>query len=62
MTNPRETLDLLSDVLQVYNTYLLQKDATNNQIMKALQDQNTRYFEKITKDLESIKKALNIKE
>lgn len=57
-----ENLDLLSDILQVLNTYLLLKDATNNQVMKALQDQNTKYFEKITKDLELIKKALNIKE
>ena len=57
-----ENLDLLSDILQVLNTYLLLKDATNNQVMKALQDQNTKYFEKITKDLELIKKTLNIKE
>lgn len=62
MTDHRENLDLLSDILQVLNTYLLLKDATNNQVMKALQDQNTKYFEKITKDLDLIKQKLGIKE
>ena len=62
MSNPRETLDLLSDVLQVYNTYLLQKDATNNQLMQELQKQDTVYFERIIKDLDLIKQKLGIKE
>ena len=61
-TNPTENLDLLSDMLQIYNTYLLLKDATNNELMKELQHQNTDYFERIVKDLELIKKHLNIKE
>ena len=42
-----ERLDLLSDLLQVLNTYLLLRDATNNQLMQELQHQNTEYFEKI---------------
>ena len=62
MSNPRETLDLLSDVLQVYNTYLLQKDATNNQLMQELQKQDAVYFERIVKDLDLIKQKLGIKE
>ena len=57
-----ERLDLLSDLLQVLNTYLLLRDATNNQLMQELQHQNTEYFEKITKDLDLIKKELGIKE
>ena len=44
MTKPSENLDLLSDMLQIYNTYLLLKDATNNELMKELQHQNTDYF------------------
>lgn len=59
---PTENLDLLSDLLQILNTYLLLRDATNNQLMKELQHQNTEYFERIVKDLNLIKKALNIKE
>ena len=55
-----ERLDLLSDLLQVLNTYLLLRDATNNQLMQELQHQNTEYFEKITKDLDLIKKELEI--
>ena len=60
MTKPTENLDLLSDMLQIYNTYLLLKDATNNELMKELQHQNTDYFERIVKDLELIKKKLDI--
>lgn len=60
MTTPTENLDLLSDLLQVYNTYLLLKDASNNQLMEELQHQNTEYFEQIIKDLTKIKEKLNI--
>lgn len=60
MTKPTENLDLLSDMLQIYNTYLLLKDATNNEVMRELQHQNTDYFERIVKDLELIKKKLEI--
>lgn len=58
----QDRLDLLSDVLQVYNTHLLLKDATNNELMKELQHQNTEYFEKIVSDLNLIKKKLGIGE
>lgn len=60
MTDPRENLDLLSDILQVLNTYLLLKDASNNELMKELQKQDTEYFERIVKDLEKIKEKLGI--
>ena len=62
MTDPRENLDLLSDILQVVNFYLLMKDANNNQIMQELQKQDTEYFERIVKDLELIKDKLGIKD
>lgn len=58
---PKENLDLLSDLLQVLNTYLLLKDASNNELMKELQHQNTEYFEKIVSDLNKIKEKLDIK-
>lgn len=54
----RELLDVMSDCLQVYNTVLLEKDASNNDVMKALQDQNTKYFERIIQNQEEIKKLL----
>ena len=54
----RELLDIMSDCLQVYNTVLLEKDASNNDVMKALQDQNTKYFERIIQNQEEIKKLL----
>ena len=62
MTDPRENLDLLSDILQVLNTYLLLKDASNNELMQELQKQDTEYFERIVKDLELIKDKLGIKD
>ena len=62
MNEPRENLDLLSDILQVLNTYLLLKDASNDQLMAELQHQNTEYFERIIKDLELIKNKLDIKD
>lgn len=61
------TIDVTKDVKEVlapvpsYDEYKDLYDS-NKQVMKALQDQNTKYFEKITKDLELIKKTLNIKE
>lgn len=58
---PKENLDLLSDLLQVLNTYLLLKDASNNELMKELQHQNTEYFERIVSDLNKIKEKLDIK-
>lgn len=48
-------LDLLSDVLQIYNTILLENDAKNTDIMQALQEQNTKYFEEIINKLNQIR-------
>ena len=62
MTQARENLDLLSDILQIVNFYLLMKDASNNKIMEELQRQDQIYLDKILKNQELIMKALNIKE
>ena len=62
MTQARENLDLLSDILQIVNFYLLMKDASNNKIMEELQRQDKIYLDKILKNQELIMKALNIKE
>ena len=48
-------LDLLSDILQIYNTILLENDAKNTDIMQALQEQNTKYFEEIINKLNKIR-------
>ena len=60
MTQARENLDLLSDILQVVNFYLLMKDETNNKLMEELQRQDKVYLDNITKDIELIKKHLGI--
>lgn len=61
MTQARENLDLLSDILQVVNFYLLMKDSSNNKIMEELQRQDNVYLDKILKNQELIMKALDIK-
>ena len=55
-----DMIELLSNFLQFYNTSLLQDDATNNDLMKELQNQNTNYFEEIVKMLKDINKRLDI--
>lgn len=54
----RDMLDLLSDILQVYNTNLLEQDASNNDVMKELQHQNKDYLENILTKLNNIEKRL----
>ena len=62
MADARENLDLLSDVLQVVNFYLLSRDASNNKLMEELQRQDKVYLERIIKNQELIMKALDIHE
>lgn len=62
MTQQTENLDLLSDLLQILNTYLLLRDASNNELMQELQKQDKIYLERIVKDLALIKQKLGIKE
>ena len=56
-----ENLNILANILQTYNTMLLEKDATNNDLMKALQEQNDVYFKDITARLERIERLLDVK-
>lgn len=53
-----DLLNLFAVFLQTYNTDLLEADASNNDIMKSLQDQNTNYFEQILVKLNNIEKRL----
>ena len=52
-------IELLANFLQFYNTSLLEDDATNNDLMRELQNQNTRYFENIVARLERIEQAID---
>lgn len=54
----RDMLDLLSDILQVYNTSLLEQDASNNDVIKELQHQNKDYLENILSKLNNIEKRI----
>lgn len=54
----RDMLDLLSDILQVYNTNLLEQDASNNDVIKELQHQNKDYLENILTKLNNIEKRI----
>lgn len=51
-------LDLASDLAQFYSLFLLLKDASNNEIMRELQNQNTKYFEDIVNRLDIMEKRL----
>lgn len=55
-----ENLNILANILQSYNTLLLEQDATNNDLKKALQEQNEVYFKDITNRLERIERLLSI--
>ena len=57
-----DLINLLANFLQFYNTSLLQEDASNNDLMKELQHQNTEYFEDIIKKLDNIDKRLKVLE
>lgn len=62
MTNAKvlENLNILANILQTYNTLLSEQDATNNDLMKVLQEQNEIYFKDITARLERIERLLSI--
>lgn len=62
MSQALDRLDLVSDISQLISLYLLLQDASNNDLMRELQNQNTEYFERIIKDLQLIKNKLGIKE
>ena len=54
----QNNLNILANLLQVYNTLLLQQDASNNDLMQELQKQNELYFKDIIARLERIEKQL----
>ena len=58
--NQESRLDTMANISQLISLYLLLQDASNNDLMRELQNQNTEYFERIIKDLDLIKKKLGI--
>ena len=55
-------LSIAADIAQFISLALLLQDATNNDLMRELQRQNTEYFERIIKNQEEILTILkNIK-
>lgn len=54
----QDLFNIMANCLQVYNTVLLEKDASNNDVMKALQEQNNIYFERIIKQLDELTNEL----
>lgn len=61
MSNSNQQLDnlnTLANILQVYNTMLLQQDASNNDVLQELRKQNQeiiKRLERIERQLEMIK-------
>ena len=52
-------IELLANFLQFYNTSLLEDDASNNDLMRELQRQNTEYFEQIIAILKKLEKSID---
>jgi hypothetical protein len=61
MENDRfwQTMDRLSDILQILNYEMLLEDSTNNDLMKYLQHQDLILEEQTEKYLKSINKKLD---
>ena len=57
--NKKDLLSVTANFTQLFSLFLLLRDASNDQIMKELQNQNTNYFEKIIKKLDEIEEKLN---
>lgn len=56
-----DNLNTLANILQVYNTMLLQQDASNNELMQELQKQNQdiiNRLNRIEKKLDSLKQLV----
>lgn len=58
----KDNLDVIANISQLFSLLLLTKDATNSELLDELQKQDRVYLEKISKDLDLIKKKLEIKE
>lgn len=57
--NGTDKLALLSDILQIVNTYLNVKQSSNDEIMRELDKQNNVFFKIIISKLEKIENKLN---
>lgn len=57
--NSIDKLALLSDILQIINTYLNVKQSSNDEIMRELDKQNNVFFKTIISQLEKIENKLN---
>lgn len=55
----KEFLELLANALQIYNTMLLEGDYKNDDIMRALQEQNEKFFTTIIEKLDKILEKLD---
>lgn len=54
-----EKLAILSDVLQLFNTYLNIKQSNNDDIMNELRKQDDTYFNEVIERLSKIENKLN---
>lgn len=52
----RENLNTLANILQIYNTMLLQQDVSNNDMMLRLEEQNKAILDKLDEILELLKR------
>lgn len=55
-----DRLDLTANISQLVSLFLLLKDASNNELMDALNQQNERYLKKIIEQNNLIMKKLGI--
>ena len=56
-----DKLNIAANLSQFYSLFLLLKDASNNEIMEELQNQNKKYLEKLIEQNEIIIKLLENK-
>lgn len=54
-----DKLNIVANLAQLYNLYLLFQDLSNTDIAKELQKQNTNYFDDIVARLDRIEEILN---
>lgn len=56
---PINQLNLAANIAQFVDLWLLLKDSTNEDVLRALQNQNNIYLEEILKKLNTIEERLN---
>lgn len=60
--NNTDKIDLLANLSQFVSLFLLLKDASNNELMQELQNQNKNYLSKIIEQNEKIMEKLGIED